>query len=77
LLTRIGLSPLSRDLDEELWRSAQQERFALLVSARVNHILSGKAAPIKTSGELTTEQETLIFADVIARAVCANLNRED
>lgn len=54
-----------------------QESFAMLVAARVNQILSGTAQPIKfekTGGiYYTTEQENLIFADTIARAVCANL----
>lgn len=57
-----------------------QEKFAMLVAARVNQILSGEAKPLnfKPAGGIyyTTEQENLLFADVIARAVCANLKQE-
>jgi hypothetical protein len=49
----------------------------MLVAARVNQILSGEAKPLSfkpVGGTFyTTEQENLLFADVIARAVCANL----
>jgi hypothetical protein len=48
----------------------------MLVAARVNQILSGKAVELKfepVNGIYTTEQENLLFADTIARAVCANL----
>lgn len=57
----------------------QQERFALLVAARVNEILSGNAKVLefpKVGGWFnSTEQQQLMFADLIARAVCANLQR--
>ena len=49
----------------------------MLVAARVNQILSGTARPLnfnRVGGIFyTQEQENLMFADVIARAVCANL----
>ena len=55
----------------------QQERFALLVAARVNEILSGNAKVLefpKVGGIFNThEEEQLMFADTIARAVCAHL----
>lgn len=50
----------------------------MLVAARVNQILAGEAQPLQFDrvGGIyyTTEQENLLFADLIARAVCANLN---
>lgn len=50
----------------------------MLVAARVNQILSGTAQTLnfeRVGGIFyTTEQENLMFADVIARAVCAHLN---
>lgn len=55
----------------------KQEKFALLVAARVNEILSGEAKVLefeKIGGiYYTTEQETLLNADLIARTVCAHL----
>ncbi len=67
-----------RDLDDHFNRSKQQEEFAMLVAARVNQILSGTAQPINFEPAdgifYTTQQENLMFADVIARAVCAHLN---
>lgn len=67
-----------RDIHDHFNRSEIQERFAILVAARVNQILSGEAKPLKfkpAGGTFyTPEQEDLIFADTIARAVCANLN---
>lgn len=49
----------------------------MLVAARVNQILAGDAQPLQFErvGGIyyTTEQENLLFADTIARAVCANL----
>ncbi len=60
-------------------KDIQQENFGLLVAARVNQILSGKAKVLefeKIGGiYYTNEQNDLLFADVIARAVCANLER--
>jgi hypothetical protein len=59
----------------------QQEKFAMLVAARVNDILAGTATALqyeRAGGVMyTREQETLLFADLIARAVCANLNRDE
>jgi hypothetical protein len=65
---------------EELYhKDIHQERFAMLVAARVNEILSGTAAVLefpKAGGVFNTpEEEVLLFADVIARVVCANLNQ--
>lgn len=66
-----------RTVDEHFNRSTVQEEFAMLVAARVNQIRSGNAKPLKfeKAGGIfyTPEQENLLFADVIARAVCANL----
>jgi hypothetical protein len=57
----------------------QQERFAMLVAARVNDILSGEAKvlefPEVGSVFNPTEQQQLIFADKTARIVCATLNK--
>jgi hypothetical protein len=65
-------------IDELYSKDIQQERFAMLVAARVNDILSGNATALefpKAGGVFnSTEEEALIFADTIARAVCANLN---
>ena len=62
-------------------RDTQQENFSMLVAARVNEILSGAATTLdfKRVGGVfyTVEQEQLLFADKIARAVCANLDREE
>lgn len=67
-----------RTLAEQYSREIQQERFGMLVAARVNEILSNKAEVLsfdRVGGiYYTQEQETLIFADTVARAVCANLN---
>jgi hypothetical protein len=60
-------------------KDIQQETFAMLVAARVNEILSNKAEALNFQraggAHYTKEQEALIFADTIARAVCANLNQ--
>ena len=60
-------------------KDIQQEQFGALVAARVNEILSGNAKVLefeKAGGVFNTvEQEALLFADTIARVVCANLNR--
>ncbi len=59
----------------------QQERFALLVAARVNDILSGNAKALefpKVGGWFnSTEEQQLMFADTIARAVCAHLQNDN
>lgn len=56
----------------------RQEKFAILVSARVNDIRAGTASPLdfpKAGGVFNAPiEETLMFADVIARAVCAHLD---
>lgn len=66
-----------RTLAEQYQIDTQQERFAMIVAARVNEILSNKAEALNfqpASGtDYITDQENLIFADVIARAVCAHL----
>jgi hypothetical protein len=68
-----------RTLEELYSRDIQQEKFAMLVAARVNEILSNKAEVLnfQRAGGIhyTPEQEALMFADTIARAVCANLNQ--
>lgn len=66
---------------EELYnKEQQQEKFAMLVAARVNDIRSGEAKPLhyeRAGGvHYTQEQEVLLFADMIARAVCQNLDVE-
>ena len=70
---------MARTIEESLTRSLQQDKFAMLVSARVNDILSGDAKVLEfpeAGGVFNTqEEETLMFADTIARAVCANLER--
>jgi hypothetical protein len=46
----------------------------MLVSARVNQILSGQAKELSSNTKFKTEeQEVLLFADLVARAVCAHL----
>ena len=59
-------------------KQLQQENFGALVAARVNEIRSGKATELNFEkiGALfhTTQQNALMFADTIARVVCANLN---
>jgi hypothetical protein len=58
-------------------KDIQQEQFGALVAARVNEIRSGKATELKfeKAGGVfhTHEQDALLFADTIARVVCANL----
>lgn len=59
----------------------QQERFAMLVAARVNEILSGNAKvlefPEVGSVFNPTEQQQLMFADKIARIVCTTLHKSN
>ncbi len=67
---------------QELYdRNIQEENFALLVAARVNEIRSGNATVLefeRVGGVFyTVEQEHLMFADKIARAVCAYLDTGD
>lgn len=70
-----------RTLEDQYSRDAQQERFAMIVAARVNEILSNKAQALSFQPadgiNYTLEQENLIFADVIARAVCTHLKIGD
>ena len=58
-------------------KQLQQEKFAALVAVRVNEIRSGNAKVLefpKAGGVFNTpEEETLLFADLIARAVCAHI----
>ena len=72
---------LMETLQDMYDRDLQQENFSMLVAARVNEILSGTAETLnfeKAGGVFyTVEQEHLLFADKIARAVCANLDKED
>ena len=67
------------DIEEFYKLAAKQDAFALLVSARVNDILNGTAKALefpKHGGAFNTqEQQALLFADVVARTVCANLGR--
>jgi len=65
--------------EDYLANSARQEKFAVLVSARVNDIRSGTASPLSFqpdgNGNYLPVEETLMFADLIARAVCAHLDK--
>jgi hypothetical protein len=57
----------------------QQENFAALVSVRVNDILAGTAQVLdfpKVDRANTPAEQGLLFADLIARSVCHNLNKE-
>lgn len=60
--------------DEQL----RQEKFAILVSARVNDIRAGTASELnfKPAGgvHMLPVEETLLFADLVARTVCAHLD---
>ena len=60
--------------------SVKQEKFAILVAARVNDIRAGTATQLdfKPRGGIhyLPVEETLMFADVVARAVCAFLDKE-
>lgn len=64
-------------IDELYSREKQNEQFAMLVAARVNDIRSGTAKPLHyelpAGAEYTGEQQVLLFADLIARAVCEKL----
>lgn len=68
-------------LQDQYNQDVQQENFAMLVAARVNEILSGDATTLefeKVGGwYYSPEQQALMYADKIARAVCANLVRKD
>lgn len=68
-------------LQDQYNKELQEEKFALLVAARVNEIRSGSAQALefKRIGGMfyTVEQEHLMFADKIARAVCAHLDTGD
>lgn len=68
---------MSKTFTELYDRDIKQEKFAMLVAARVNEIRSGNAKVLefpKAGGVFNTpEEETLLFADLIARAVCAHL----
>lgn len=56
---------------EDLYdKELQQEKFAALVAARVNDIRSGTAHQLNFGNELSPAEETLLFADKVARAVC-------
>jgi len=71
---------MTDDLYSRYSKEIQQEKFAALVSARVNDILSGNAKVLafEESGGIFSpaEQDALLFADTIARMVCANLNQK-
>lgn len=72
---------MTQNLIDQYNVDMQKETFAMLVAARVNDILAGTATALhyELVGGMsyTKEQETLLFADLIARAVCANMNRND
>ena len=72
---------MTRTIEELYSRDIQQERFAMLVAARVNDILAETAKPLefpKAGGVFNSkEEEMLLFADTVARTVCAAMRRED
>lgn len=67
------------NLQDYFNNSLRQEKFAILVAARVNDIRAGTATEIdfKPRGGIhyLPVEETLMFADVVARAVCAHLDQ--
>lgn len=67
------------NLEDYFNNSLRQEKFAILVAARVNDIRAGTATPLdfeKVGGTFYLPiEETLMFADVVARAVCAHLDQ--
>lgn len=66
-----------KTLQEQYNRDIQEEEFAMLVAARVNEIRSGTAKTLEFEPVggwfYSVEQQQLMFADKIARAVCAHL----
>lgn len=68
-----------QDLIDQYNVDIQQEKFAVLVAARVNDIRSGTAKVLefpKVGGVFnSTEELQLMFADKIARIVCATLDK--
>lgn len=62
-------------------KELQQEKFAALVATRVAEIVEGNAKELKfeKAGGVfyTPEQETLLFADVIARSVVHYLSSKN
>jgi len=62
-------------------RDLQQEKFAALVATRVGQIMDGTAQALDfkpTGGTMYTHaEETLMYADVIARSVVNYLNTRD
>ena len=71
---------MTQDLINMYNKQLMQEKFGTLVAARVNDILAGTAVeynpePPAGGAFLTKEQEDMVFADRIARIVCATLNR--
>jgi len=71
---------MTQDLINMYNKQLMQEKFGTLVAARVNDILSGNAKeytpePPPGAAFLSREQEDMIFADRIARIVCATLNQ--
>lgn len=68
------------NLQDYFNNSLRQEKFAILVAARVNDIRAGTATQLdfKPKGGIhyLPVEETLMFADLVARAVCAHLDKE-
>lgn len=64
-------------LQDQYNKELQEDKFALLVAARVNEIKSGNAKALEFEPVggwfYSMEQQHLMFADKIARAVCAHL----
>ena len=67
------------EINDYFNNSLRQEKFAILVAARVNDIRAGTASELnfKPAGgvHMLPVEETLLFADLVARAVCANLDQ--
>ena len=67
-------------LQDQYNKDIQEEKFSMLVAARVNEILSGNASVLEFEPVggwyYSPEQQGLMFADKIAQAVCANLRKD-
>lgn len=72
---------MTESLIEQYNKELQQEKFAALVATRVGEIMDGTAQELnfKPVGGMmyTHAQETMMYADVIARSVVHYLNTRD
>lgn len=65
---------MSQEIIDLFNKQIQQEKFAALVATRVVEIVDGHAKPIhfdsdEVTGLYTPMQQTILFADLIARSV--------